>query len=460
MRIALMDAIDERDRKRKLMPPLGLAYLAGYLLEKLPHIDVAIFEDSRDVIEFAPDLVGISSMTPNFPAALSLSQDLKARLSCPLILGGPHITSLPAQLPPQFDAGVLGEGEETLLGLVQRFEKDRWEKSLESLRGIVYRHAGNVRIAPEGDLIEPLDSIPHPRRDLMDFQGRAPYLMTSRGCPCKCAFCYPAQYWRKYRVFSPRYVVSEMEEIVQGYPIRQLVVLDDFFTAHLDRLKEIAGLMEEKGLPEKIGLYVEARADSLGIEACRILKQMNVQCLNFGIESASDKVLQYLKKAPVTVAQIEGVIEMCLRFGFSLAPSFMFGSPPETREDMEALYRFISEHKDHFVSIEMFPAVPLPGTEMWEYASQQGLVSEQMDWSRLTLSLLDFDPERHVFMNRNVSKEEFCDFVLRFQELYREINKKTLAVMASAVAQVERARAGRRVYLPSSPSPGLASDDA
>ena len=97
---------------------------------------------------------------------------VKQELSIPIIMGGPHITSLPHQLPEYADIGVIGEGEQTLLELMQSYlDAGKFRSSdLAKIHGIVYRKNGKIQSTPYRELISPLDKIPLPDRELLNIQ--------------------------------------------------------------------------------------------------------------------------------------------------------------------------------------------------------------------------------------------------------------------------------------------------
>jgi radical SAM superfamily enzyme YgiQ (UPF0313 family) len=155
-------------------PPLGIAYLASYLRaysSQPPEIIIADKEKNlaKFILKNKPDLVGISTVSRYVDQAINLASRLKETLDIPVILGGSHITSIPYLLPRIFDIGVVGEGEKTMLELYELYNKfDDFPKSkLKNINGIVFFKNGKTIITERRKLIEPIDLIPYPSRDLL-----------------------------------------------------------------------------------------------------------------------------------------------------------------------------------------------------------------------------------------------------------------------------------------------------
>ncbi|MDP2726369.1 MAG: cobalamin-dependent protein, partial [Dehalococcoidia bacterium] len=224
MRVGLQQVIDDRSQVERRYPPLGLSYIASYLGKYGGLNDVVFRRDYQELIAETPDMVGISAVTHNFPRAVHSAQEIKKALKVPVIVGGPHISALPHSLPSCFDVGVLGEGEETFLEICRQYEaQGRLEpETLSHTPGIVFHGDGGTVVTPPRPLIEPLDRIPFPRRDLFQEPWDSSFhqdmhMLTSRGCPYKCVFCFSTQYWGRIRFFSPKYVVEEIKELVENW---------------------------------------------------------------------------------------------------------------------------------------------------------------------------------------------------------------------------------------------------
>jgi len=419
MRLALVNLM-----KVPEVPPTGLMYIATYLREYMGFdnsriIDVNVEDVRKELRKYKPDVVGISSMTVSYGKAIELAKEIKQNMEIPCLIGGVHISTLPSSLTKEFDLGIIGEGEQTTLELVQLYEKygEFSEKKLKEIKGVAYYKDGKVVLTERRELITPLDKIPIPDRSFLDpsyFKprpifftneiGREGHILTTRGCPYRCAFCSTSVFWQKVRAHSVERVCEEVKELVDKYHVDSIQVWDDLFTYNKKRLRKIAKMLKEEGITEKVQFSCQPRANLVDDELCEILKDINVKTVSFGFESGSDKTLGYLKKGTVTVEQNKRAIQMCKKHGFKVFGSLMFGSPGETLDDMKQTLDLIDFMKENGAElIWAFVTTPFPGTEIWKIAKQKGMVSDDMDWNELDHSNVD----NPMLLDDSVSKDEF-----------------------------------------------------
>jgi radical SAM superfamily enzyme YgiQ (UPF0313 family) len=400
---------------------LGLAYIASYLKRNLNFKDIHILEGDvlSKIKRIKPDLVGISSVTQDFTQAIDFSKLIKKEYNnIPVIVGGMHISSLPHTLPKCFDLAVLGEGEQTMLELVRDFDKYGLEKKrLYQIKGIAFHDKDGISITGPREVIRDIDFIPFPDRELI-FKTSFPNVITSRGCPYKCVFCISSKFWGKPRFHSPGYVIAEIEQLISKYHAAHISIWDDLFVSHRQRIREIADLIQERGINRKVSFGCALRANLVDDELCNILKKMNVKRISIGLESGSERVLKYLKKNTATVEQNKKAVRLCKEYGFYTTGTFMVGSPYEDENDLHQTLTLIrSLRLDGGGTISL--ATPLPGTGFWDYAVEHGLVSEDMDFSGLGIMTTDFsDPQnfKGVLLTDRISKDTFFRIALEMQK--------------------------------------------
>jgi len=415
------------------MPPLGLAYIASYLRKYNSFNDTIIIDKVpnklKAILQARPSIVGISSVTDGMKDAIKLAKEIKETFGdVPIILGGHHIGLAPDNLPEPFDIGVIGEGEETMSELLRMYQMtdNGTFYNLKDIKGISYRENGKVIVNERRPLIKDIDTIPYPARDLFDMEGyylkprktfssivlgRGTQMLTSRGCFFSCCFCSSALFWRrKTRMHSAKYVIGEIKELVEKYKVEGLYIVDDLFAFNTERLTEIADEIVKSGI--KLNLKIATRVSSITPENVKQFKRMGIQTACVGYESGSQKTLDYLKKGTQKVS--DGVIAAKLLNdnGISNHGYFMFGAPGETREDMMETIQFIKDN--NITSFNICAVTPYPGTELWEYAKSKGLVSDDMDFSKLNLHPTD---KNFILVNDQMSREEFLEMNDMFLKL-------------------------------------------
>ena len=423
LKLGLLNPPGELRDLESNLPPLGLGYIASYLRKYYGNIDIKISNNLGDIIKFKPDIIGITGYTQNFETVKQMTIQLKQELDVPIIIGGHHITTVPQNLPDSCDIGVIGEGEETMHQLLLNYERFGFSKdSLKSVKGIVFKD-NSLIITEKRDLIEPLDTIPFPARDLFDLKTDLTHIMTSRGCPYRCIYCSSSIFWEKVRMFTPEYVVSEIEHLVDVHHIKNIWMYDDIFILNKERVEKIADLIVEKNLNSRVAFSVQTRANLISEDICQTLEKMNVVGVSFGLESGSEGMLKKLKLDNVSVAQNRKAIELCRKYDFSVNGPFIIGSPHETKKDILKSIEFFK--KEPLDSSEVYIATPLPGTKLWEYAMEKNMVSYDMDWSVLDPYITDPAQilNRNIILTDKVSKRELHELFLKFKsEIERRNN--------------------------------------
>lgn len=411
LRILFIDVINQNVRLQDSYPHLGISYLISYLRKYINcDIDVRVINQNyiKHLKSFKPDVIALSSVTQNFKKAKEISWEIKNNNpALPILIGGVHISSLPESIDENMDIGVIGEGEETFLELIKHFRTNgSFREGIENIKGIVFRQEGIIVKTRGRERIFPLDNIPHPDRSILPNKENQ-LLLTSRGCPYKCAFCSSGKFWNKIRYFSSDYVLEEIEQIVKYYPIINLAIYDDLFTFNKKRLSEISSKIASREYHKKISFWCNVRANHLDKETIKYLKDMNIKGVGIGLESGSDNILKKYKSDNISVDINIKAISLCKDNGIFVHGSFMLGFPYETEEDMIKTYEFIKN--SNIDKGEISVATPLPGTKFWDYAIDEKLVSNDMDWSKLAIRYIDDPPttENFILLSSDIKKDRF-----------------------------------------------------
>jgi|TARA_B100001971_G_C18241228_1_gene571076 radical SAM superfamily enzyme YgiQ (UPF0313 family) len=419
MKLALISLI--RD---EFAPPLGLASIATYLKEFTSQYKIRIFDANydnifRDVEKFSPDIVGISSMSHYYKEAIDTAQRIKQDNDCYTFIGGVHISSLPNSLSPNFDVGVIGEGEDTLRDLLKLYDKTSQfsQSDLKKINGIIYWNNKRINKTAPRNQIYPLDNIPLIDRDFLNskyFRKRwiagemrkavGATMLTSRGCPYRCIFCNTSRFWQKLRFNSPERVYTEVKYLIEKYNVEHIQIWDDLFTINRKRLEDILHLIEKGGISKKVTFHCHPRANLMNDRLCKILKSLGVTTINFGFESGSNKMLNYLKGGSVNLEDNQRALILGKKYDFSVVGSLIFGSPGESIQDMEETLEFIDFFdKNGGDNLWHFIMTPFPGTPLWKIAEERGYVSDNMNWDLLRHNNLNVP----TLLDDNINQDEF-----------------------------------------------------
>jgi len=145
---------------------------------------------------------------------------------------------------------------------------------------------------------------------------------------------------------------------------------------------------------------------------------MGVFSVGMGLESGSEKTLKYLKGGSVTVKDNINAIRVLKKYGIAAAASFVIGSPQETKEEIFETYEFIKNNPLDLA--DAYLLIPLPGTPLWEYAKNRGLVSDDdnMDWDLLNVNFSQ-NHEKTIILSETLNREELWKIYKKFQRLCR-----------------------------------------
>jgi len=352
--------------------PLGVLYLASALLKAGYNVDVAdlTFNQKMDGLDEKvrwADLVGISAPTPLFGTADTVLQHIKKiQPDIPCIVGGPHATANPFDaMQAEFDVAVIGEGEVTIVELAKAFEQ---KKPLETVDGIAYLSGNEVKLTAMRSFIPNLDEISFPARQFIDYSRyRSLGVISMRGCPYRCLYCKPVEeklFGKKLRKRSIDNIIKELDELIDCYGNQQINFKDDTLTVNKKEwFEQLGEHFKSRGI--RLAWQCSSRVDTVDGEKLQAMKDAGCRQIFFGIESGSQRILDYYRK-DITVEKIVETFELCHRVGVHPSASIMMGAPMETREDLEKTYELVKIIKPFTWHVHV--TTPICGSYLYEQA--------------------------------------------------------------------------------------------
>jgi anaerobic magnesium-protoporphyrin IX monomethyl ester cyclase len=361
--------------------PLGLLYI-GAVLEQMgvtvSALDAAaerldIAATVRRVELFKPDIIALGSNTVVFEGAQELARSLKGAMpKVPIVLGGYHVTLLPEEAMQEraFDVGVIHEAEFTMAELVEHYQGRR---SLHNVDGIVFREGGELVFTKPRAKFRKLDELPFPARHILPANLYKPVpvdehampkfsMVTSRGCPHACGFCQKSR--SGYRSRKPQHVVDEMEHLIRDFGARDIAFVDSLFCANKKRVMAICDEIIRRGV--KISWTCSSRVEVVDQEMLNRMKEAGCWRTRFGVESGSDKVLDFISKG-ITKDKIRDAITWADAAGLRPKAFFMVGHMPDTPETIRETIDFAKSIPLHDVTVQINTLLPkTPQMEIWE----------------------------------------------------------------------------------------------
>lgn len=341
------------------MPNLGIASLAGnidsdhevYLIDLIRKRGSVRKYLSRTLTRINPEVVGLSSMTWQFPTCMKLIRLIKSLLpQCKIVIGGYHATLMYQEIADSEDGELIdfivrGEGEEVfrrLLGALSGTDK------LEDIPGLSHRRNGRFVHNPRGELLD-LATLKLPVRDRRRLtwgyhvmNRSVEVIETSRGCTRNCNFCsIRHMYGRAFRPFPIERILADIDDIYYQRKCRRIFVSDDNMVLSVKRVMELCQAIIDRGYR---GLHFIVQADCLTMskneEMVRIMARAGFKSVFLGIESVSKKNLAAAQKGDIVTASRRAV-ELCHTYGIMVVGGMIFGFPDDTEEEIIANYRFL-----------------------------------------------------------------------------------------------------------------------
>lgn len=432
--------------------PMGMAYIAAAL--KKAKIDVEIY--NQDLHHYPDshleqylnnhkfDVVGFSTIGGyyQYKKLIAISEAINKSKNRPYYILGGHG---PAPEPEYFlrktqaDAIVIGEGEETILELLDAIAN---HKPLSGVQGIAFREGNEVMVNARRPLIQDIDSIPFPAYDAFPIEyyrlirlARAENtdfvmpMLSGRGCTFKCNFCYRLD--EGFRPRSNESIIAEIDLLTKHYGITYIAFGDELLMSSVDRTESLCKALLHSKL--KVKWNCNGRLNYAKPDLLRLMKESGCVFINYGIEAFDDQILKNMNKA-LTTKQIVKGIEATLATGISPGLNIIFGNIGENRETLEKGVQFLLKYDDFAQMRTIRPVTAYPGSPLYYYAIEKGLLRDCQDFYEnkhlnsdlLTVNFTELsDREFHEALHdansrliTNYHKAKLASYLRQTDELY------------------------------------------
>lgn len=378
--------------------PQGMAYIAAVLEKNGYEVDIYNQDYNHYPEEHLTDylntnhydVIGLSFIGGyyQYRKALKISVAINASKNRPYYIIGGHG---PAPEPEYFinkteaDAVVIGEGEETILDLLKAVERS---SGYEEVKGIAFRSGNKVIVNERRELIKDVDSIPFPAYHKFPIHYyrllRMPHctnkdfvmpLLSGRGCPFKCNFCY-----RMDKGFRPRTssaIIEEIKMLKKNYGITYIAFSDELMVSSEERIINIC----EDFIRENLNIRWDCngRLNYAKPHILSLMKKAGCVFINYGIEAMDDTVLKNMKKC-LTTGQIIKGIQATLDAGISPGFNIIFGNIGDNKETLKKGVEFLLKYDDGAQMRTIRPVTPYPGCPLYYYAIEKGLLKNVEDF--------------------------------------------------------------------------------
>jgi radical SAM superfamily enzyme YgiQ (UPF0313 family) len=472
--VLIFPPIREWDQPRNF--PTGLGLIAarlrstGYRVAVIDVNGLRLTDDEviEQIRQYNPSVIGIGGLITTYKWIKRMVPRIRSeRPNSPIILGGSVGTSIieTAITKLEIDGIAVGESDNTVLELLPALLNGH---KLDDIAGIAYRDNGKVVKTADRPMIADLDELPYPTWDMFPMEvylanpvvgvGKDIDIISSRGCPFPCAYCYRI-FGKKYRTRSAENVVGEMEILKRNYDIDFISFQDDCFVIDKERVFAICDLIDRNRRLGSLRWSCTGRVTVCDKELLERMRASGCVSVSYGIESGSETILKAMRKN-ANLAQAKQAIENTRAAGLRCPVSFMIGYPGETRETVTETVEFCKDMNIPLSAL-MFTC-PYPGTPLYgqvkdnesfrqQFADEEEFVLRLNDAVDLTVNLTEMDNEELTALRdealalakQNYHPPSAVEIEAQERELYGEdLYRKAQQQMQSEAMQEHRQRHG------------------
>ena len=412
-------------------PPLGLALLAA-IWDEQGHssqiIDAAVLRLSiPEIIERInpdADFIGITATTPEISSATMIARQIREKLPhIKIIMGGVHPTIFHEEFVRDniCDMVIRNEGEIPLMELARG-------TPYNLIPNLTWKNSQyEVIINPDCSKYVDLDNLPLPAYDKLPMhlyhsalgaarQQPSIGIITSRGCPGRCKFCFSGMFGSQTRFMSPAKIIQHIEHLQKSYGIREVSFYDDTFTASQKNVAELCQLILAKKI--KLSWSCFARLDTVAPELLLLMKKAGCHQIMYGFETTDENILKNINKQ-INLEQFQNALTWTKAAKIDIRGAFMLGNPGETSASMEKTIKYAINSAIQFALFNI--TTPYPGTAMYdEFSQKNALLHQNWDLYNAAQPILKLDTVSAQIVRQYYFKA-YRDFYLRPGFILRHI---------------------------------------
>ncbi|MBF0314249.1 MAG: radical SAM protein [Oligoflexia bacterium] len=407
MKILLLAMPDAANNFRRMLtvPNLGLCMIASLIPKEheVKIVDLILVKGKikrylQEVFTtFTPDVLGVSSMSFQYESAKAVMHFVRSLLpSIKIVLGGYHASLCKDEI--EIDPGahpidfiIRGEGEHSFSQLIATLASGK--NDFSNIRGLSYRESGRAGSNSPfihndaSDLIS-LEQHPRPRREVRMLQNhrflgkKIDCIETSRGCTHLCSFCSISQmYGTSFRCYPLERILEDLQEL-KANAVQSVLIVDDNITLNVKRFKLLCQAIIEQQL-NKMEYIVQCSVVGIAAdeELAALMAKANFRIVFLGIESVSQKNLEFLKKGDIRKQQIQAIAYL-RKYKIAIMGGLIIGNPDDTKEDIQEVFREAKKMRVDLAAVQC--VTPYPKTKTREELLKQNLVTNIHDYSRYT----------------------------------------------------------------------------
>lgn len=424
-----------------LPPPYGVLQLAAYLENKNEAVDIQVLDCNAEGLDwkglekriesFNPDIVASSTLATcnTYVSVRTLETAKKVNPDIVTVAGGQHFTVLAEEslkAYPEIDVIVRGEGEDTLVELVQNVSDGR---PFSDVQGVSFRNNEQIMHNPSRPLIENIDDLPFPGYKYVEhlvqkyhFKGmggsrRYALIEASRGCPHQCTFCTQWRHWgSRWRLKSPKRIADEFQFCYENYGSRFLWLTDDNYGLG-KRARELADELNSRGFADDIMWFMQGRCDDVAEnpENLSLLRKAGLRWILLGVENNNPSTLDSFRKE-TTPDDARKAVKLLKENDIFTQGMFIIGQRKDTAKSMVDLREFAN---DLDPDIAIFGILtPFPGTAVYEEAKRNGWIE---DWNWANYDMVHAVMPTETLSTRQVQEELYLCYRSFFGSWSRRI---------------------------------------